>query len=1323
MNKRIRYSRTIVLLTAAILASMTLGPPAQSVATGFSAPTGADGGPQINTSAMNAAASPRLTPADLPDSTPVTINVTPVRAPAGQSVTISGLGAPAGAQVRLAAVINGSMLGLQDVTADATGAYASQMPIGDTYPPGQVQLCAFGLESEKAEVACVDFIVDAPPNGSFTGRVPITALDAANVVPRQAAIVNAEMRLLNAAGVVKHSTPLKPDGSFVIPDVAPGVYQYAVAGTLPKLAEMGTVTIESATAKFLDVAVLEGCNFLHPNTTALSANPSRAGFIAKSSGGGLFLGRVSKPRPFGLYVKGVNNPVTFTASPQGTGPVQKVIFDVRGLNNQSLAKFEDDSLPFEFTYNVGGLPVSQQGSHPYVYVTPVVNGKVLCSSTYEIEVVADPMASFYMQPGYSRTTWDGASKVYNFEGIVPYITTGSPDYDPLLPLEDVLARDVPYLGTIKNKFNAGLGFKGLFDLEGKARIFMAEAVTEAEFLSFPVLDPDSKRFVTPPGFGQVLFDIRDPSRLAIPYGPIELYKDDLFSVPFAKIPVFSFFGIVNAYVTGQMTFGIGLYLEGNVRPLVPAIDTTLKGVGSFKAELGLSVDVLLGLGEAGMALGGEVCAVAPLRVVVPSNRPVFFDDPYVGGRLYLAFTASAFWGVVKTRKEVGLHDFGRGCPGSMLAASQNALSEPNIPDVFVSPAVATSPGGRVLSAYVQNTAAPGETPRVQVMARFQDPNTGIWSNAQAVSNPAHSARSPSVAFIGGNQTPMIVWAENTLTADEAAAIGEDDGEQDASAHLRHQEIFYTTWNDSWRTPIALTSDNIGDGMPESAGSLAGGLIAWTRDTDGDAATRSDQRIAVYILGSRVINEPILLGAPGMNTDVSVTYDHNGVPIVAWVHDADGDLTTGGDRRIQVATSPFNTYWTQIDTLALPARADSPTVSAGPEGIRVAFLVREPSADGNVAVVGTNGVLWSALYANGTWNARRVTDVSGKNVYAEQPELKRSSVGSESLLVFRRFGEETHTSGLGQLGLSRMTQSAIASSPIYLTDGPRQQWLPALAISPITNKAIVLHSSLSGVSSPAGAQSLTTQASIQPLASTTVGSFDAGANTVSVLVIDDAADPALDPLQVSNDTPAPGQTVNVTLTVRNVGRGATTGLTRIMLYRGSSANGILIDGLSLPQALGFNQTATLVYPLSLPDDLGPTGKFLLTAHMFPSGQNTSLANDIASIELGGLSAPGRVELVGENAEFAGALDLVWSGNTNEYVTGYRVYRSDTLQGPWSLVGESAVPSFTDTSAELRKTYCYRLQAYNSQKALSPFSVATCSAFMASQPAVFLPVVSR
>jgi hypothetical protein len=765
-----------------------------------------------------------------------------------------------------------------------------------------------------------------------------------------------------------------------------------------------------------------------------------------------------------------------------------------------------------------------------------------------------------------------------------------------------------------------------------------------------------------------------------------------------------------------------LYLEGNVRPLVPVVDTTLKGVGSFKAELGLSIDVLLGLAEAGMALGGEVCAVAPLRVVVPSSDPVRFADPYVGGRLYLAFTASAFWGIVKTRKEVGLHNFGRGCPGSIFAANQNALSEPNIPDVFVSPAVATSPGGAVLSAYVQNTAAPGETPRVQIMARFQDPATGVWSNPLALSNPAHSARSPSVAFVGGNQTPTVVWAENTLTASEAAAIGEDDNEQDAAAHLRHQDIFYTTWNGSWRTPIALTSDNVGDGMPEAAGSLAGGLIAWTRDTDGNAATRSDQRIAVYILGSRVINEPILLGAPGMNTDVSVTYDHNGVPIVAWVHDADGDLTTGGDRRIQVAIAPINTYWTQIDTLALPARADSPTVSAGPEGIRVAFLVREPSADGNVSVVGTNGVLWSALYANGSWNARRVTDASGKNVYAEQPELKRSSVGSESLLVFRRFGEETYTSGLGQLGLSRLIQSTIASSPIYLTDSPKQQWLPALAISPITNKAIVLHSSLSSTSNQAGAQSLTTQASIESLASTTAGSFDAGANTVSVLVIDDAADPALDPLQVSAISPAPGQTVNVTLTVRNVGRGATS-LTRIMLYRGPSDNEILIGGLSLPQALGFNETATLVYPLTLPDDLGPMGKFILTAQLFPYSQNTSLANDIASIELGGLSAPGRVELVGENAEFTGALDLVWSGNTNEYVSGYRIYRSDTLQGPWSLVGESAVPGFTDTSVELRKTYCYKLQTYNTQKALSPFSVATCSAFVSDQPALFLPVVTR
>ncbi len=433
------------------------------------------------------ASSPRLTPAILHGGVPVTISVNPPRAPAGQTITVSGQGAPNFGQVRLAVVRDGKMFGIQDVNADRAGTYTTNLPIDGTYPPGPVQLCAFALGLDKAIVACADLVVEQAPNGSLVGQFP---LDMAQQVGR----LNAEVRLLDAAGSVRYSTALRPDGSFSLPSIAPGAYSYAVVGLVPKLVEMGTTQIEPLKENVLTWAIQQPiCTFAEQRkpTTALAVNPSRVEFVHKPRNNGLFRSYVDEPRPFGLYVSGVRNLVTFTAAPQSTAPVQKIIFEFNGVNNQRIERLEVTAAPFAIQFDVGRLPPSRGGRHPFVTVTPVVDGKEQCPSLYDIEVAADPMASPFMQPQNSRTTWDDGAGVYRFEGIVPYV-------EGLLPAEQTLA-DVPLLGPIRNKFNAGLAFKGSFDLEGKASLVMAEVRTEAAFLSIPLPIPNNGRVdVTPP---------------------------------------------------------------------------------------------------------------------------------------------------------------------------------------------------------------------------------------------------------------------------------------------------------------------------------------------------------------------------------------------------------------------------------------------------------------------------------------------------------------------------------------------------------------------------------------------------------------------------------------------------------------------------------------------------------------------------------------------------------------------------------------------------------------------------------------------------------
>ncbi len=1010
--------------------------------------------------------------------------------------------------------------------------------------------------------------------------------------------------------------------------------------------------------------------------------------------------------PFGQYIKGVRNDVTFTASPQSTGPVQKVIFEFVGLNSQTLARFEDSSPPFQVQYNVGDLPVSTFGKHPSLFVTPVVDGVDQCPSLFDIEVIPDPMTSSdFLQPlPHSRTWWDAGIQSYRFQASIPYI-------EGVLPASYNLG-NIPFLGEINNTFNTGISVNGTLNLEGKARLYVVQAFVDAVVLGYPVLpEGDGTQDLTPPGISNVEFDYRDPSQISVPF-KVTLVEEPLITIGATKVLVFTYFGIVNAYINGQLVFGIGVYLEGQVQPLVPAVDATMTGSGSLAAELGLSADLLFGLIEGGAGLGGAVCINVPLHILVSTEPDVSFLSPTVGGKLYIVSWASAFWGLYKTRNTTTIANFGAGCGGLIQRASVDE-DELIPPEFFVAPVVAASPGGRILSAYVENTAPPGETEKVQIMARFQEPGSTVWSAPQAISNPAHSAQAPAVAFVGPNQIPVVAWSEITLTAAEAAALGED-----INGHTKHLEIFYALWqDDGWGQPIALTNNLLGEGLPEIAGTSNGGVLAWTRDLDGDIATRSDQRIAVSLfnLGTKTFDAPDLLSASvsGLNNDVSVAYDTNGptpIPYIAWVYDADGDLLTADDRRLALAYRD-GVNWVLLNPQPLPPRVDSPAITVTPTGVEVAFLVREPSPDGSVGVIGVNGVLWRAKLVAGKWIANPLLDERGKIIHAEQPVIQ--SLQDETLLVFRRFDNSSLVTNLGQISLSRIVANEPPSSPLYLTDLPEQKWSASVAINPITNEAIIVNSSVSLLPREAETASLDGVASTQAIATTNAVQLGSATHVVEALTISVGSDPALDPLAASSQAPNHKSPIIVAATVRNVGRGTASSLS-VSLYLGSSASGTLIGTKAVSGTLNFNEIQTLYFTVA-----PQIGEFSLFAQLSSGGQNLSTANDSVVKTLGTLSAPSRVNM-SASMEFENGLTLAWSGNPGEYISGYRILRSGLPNDPWELVGEAAGPNFTDTLVVRGKTYCYAIQAYNGNT-LSPQGQSSC-AELPLLP-LYLPKVKR
>jgi hypothetical protein len=337
------------------------------------------------------------------------------------------------------------------------------------------------------------------------------------------------------------------------------------------------------------------------------------------------------------------------------------------------------------------------------------------------------------------------------------------------------------------------------------------------------------------------------------------------------------------------------------------------------------------------------------------------------------------------------------------------------------------------------------------------------------------------------------------------------------------------------------------------------------------------------------------------------------------------------------------------------------------------------------------------------------------IFAEDPEIE--SLDDETLIVFRRFGDEGLNSSLGQISMSRIVAEQPPSPPLYLTDDPEQKWQAVLAINPVTQRGVILQSSLSfSGANTASTGSLDAIASTQAMASTHTVQLNHRALELEALSISAGADPALDPLQPSTQAPIPGSTLMIAATVRNVGRGTASQMT-VTLYRGTNANGTPLGTQTVTGTLGFNETRTVVFELS-----APAGEFPLFAKLTSGGENIATANDTTSKTVGTLSTPSRAA-VSASEEYQGGMQLIWSGNNGEAVSGYRILRSTSPDGPWQLAGESAIATFTDTLVEPGESYCYAVQAYNAALFSAQGPASCADAPPAISGLIFLPSLKR
>lgn len=1306
--------------------------------------------------ATGAQPAPRALPA--PGGPAPTISLAVANGYAGQAVEVSGQAADGLPGVRLAWLLDEATFTVAEVQAAADSSYTASVAVPPEARPGPARLCAAPMGAERGAFACADFTVDEPPPGAVDVTLP------EGVVPAGLQLQQATtLTLFDQAGNQVATGSADATGRVQIASVPPGVYQVGVGGPVARIVDLGSLrvgpggtatTLVEVQASRFDRVTGGFCNNDNARVTVVRARYSDTGrfplppardpnapgrarsqYEARLTSVNLFYGTTPvPPQPqLGTFLNGVflNNEFRPLVQSRLVGGVSAVNVYLRKPGDTAFTKIATVSRQgdaFPFTFNVGAL---RAGASELAF-QPVAGADPQCSKVVTVNVAPNPFDNAFAR---GTIAWDPAYEIYEFSGSIP----GNRG-----PLPIVLPSDpwrVPVLGDLGTRLDAAIRIGGWVELNNVMTLYLLDAQIDAKVLGQGLIDgqPRLTQNLLPPG-GLTRYDPANPRNLLIEL-PERRIGGAMHEVTFFRGVLFSWFGIFNLKGAVGARFGVNAGFGVKIYPLQPRADATFSATGVVGGYLEFSGDVLGGLVEGGARGGIDAGIKLPLKIDVGAGGSgVGLRTPCFGLRGYIQPYISAVWGLFEKRLrpiELFRVEQPAGC-NIVFDSLARQIGDPTRPPprVLPQPQLAAGAGGRVVAVYLEDANPAATTAAPRVMARIYDPATG-WGEPAALTDEKSFVDRPAVAFYGDGTRAMAVWAQSTLSEAESLDLGED-----VLPQLRSQELFAAEWDGAaWSEPARLTNDELPDGRPALAGGSTGLTLAWVHNPSGDASNRTQSRIAVREWAGGAWGPTELLNAadangPGSNTQVSVARVEAGCPVgcafyqrrvaLAWTFDADGDDTTGADRRIALATRlpGSGAAWELIEAPRLPAGADSPSVAlstrpgGSPDLIQLAFTVPPTDeGDGRLISLSDKAEVWAAeaydLGAGWEVEPRRLLDEAGMAVRGERP-LARSR-GSEALVIFRRFSGRGDTGSLGQLAMSQLRRGDTGfaegvSAPQYLTSGYNQHWQQSAAIG-ADGRLFVLAEALPY------AKDAASDAELRALMADVPSLGGLSALPGSGLVWASAptgADPALPlTLELSQAHAPVGSTVTITATVTNLGRQPVATPGTLIFYRGTPEAREAFSEWEL-RPLAFGERQTMVTQL-----VADGGEQPIFAEIVSPG-DADEGNNRAFAALGAMPAPELLSAA-PTALWPDAIELSLSAPPPAGVAGYQIYRRSDPSAPYELVGETGHATQYDLLLQPGVRYCYVAYAFDDAGLRSPPSNEICASLAPQR--VYLPAVVR
>jgi hypothetical protein len=151
-------------------------------------------------------------------------------------------------------------------------------------------------------------------------------------------------------------------------------------------------------------------------------------------------------------------------------------------------------------------------------------------------------------------------------------------------------------------------------------------------------------------------------------------------------------------------------------------------------------------------------------------------------------------------------------------------------------------------------------------------------------------------------------------------------------------------------------------------------------------------------------------------------------------------------------------------------------------------------------------------------------------------------------------------------------------------------------------------------------------------------------------------------------------------------------------------------------MDFNTAMTLTFDIVADGSRQP-----IYAQVFSNGENGNPDNDIATGDLGSISAPTLTSVSPEKIYLVNALGIRWIPPLVPGVLGTRILRSQDGGATYELVGETSGSYLPDLLLDGGKNYCYVVQAYDSSGTLSAYSNQICNSVPLAS--LYLPSVRR